>query len=754
MAKAKYFAIPVSKINTQIAKIIYDKADKNSFLDNKHVYIPIVNITSDAKTNKVFKQLLGENRYKSYRKNADTEAMTKLEERQREFDIFITNLKPDIIKMEKRLEIGQRFTALINNNGSDSENHLSKDEALSELMKQKYFLTPLDAELFYEFVRKQTAKNVKDAKKKEKENELDNLAKSISNGETSLFMDLDNKQKIEFVSWIRQQANSLQQSFNKTKTLNDSKKDRIALLLSLVENLKLENMNNFLGKSILKSYYGENDTITINQSSSVKANKLKRKEEKAKRQIEIFRYFKEKNKDGSFRISMLSKEQRLSLYQKSEKVFKPLLAKIKHNHTLSPDEKDDLLYSFKAMGLHKPVSRTIFSIVHDKFPEIKDVLSDSLLLKDSEVRKKQMQVMRSKLQNIQETYKDEWITSIDLEFKHNKNKDATIFEIGYTLKNIAKKKLIVKNFIVEENAKRSYKPFNDGITKHTSMEDAIKELNRDFLRVKRDGGIIVGNGVQFDIDEIIKNGAELHTNKVIDLAQMLTFIDKNESLISLQSLLEILNIEYKNLHNAANDSYYSVRGFVKLLMKYQNQNHDNFIKKSVTIKMTNQEVTPKKDRTNSDKKIKAIHKLMEKPIEPRIRHHDDVYKDEIFLFKDFYKILVEDIKSTYPTFTFKDLFNSIKEELLEIQLIAFKQNVFVSLDNTVYIVQSVQKKFPNINFNTQQIFKENTIVNGTDFSIISSDIFDDSMMEIILTKEMSEIKENIEKKQTARTLNP
>jgi hypothetical protein len=188
--------------------------------------------------------------------------------------------------------------------------------------------------------------------------------------------------------------------------------------------------------------------------------------------------------------------------------------------------------------------------------------------------KHKMLEIRKNLNLLKNRYDKEWISSIDLEYKENE-----ISEIGITLKNIKTKKLIVKNYIIEDFLlyKKKYTPFNFGISEVVNLKTALEKI-KYYLKFSN---IIVGNSINSDIELLQKEGLKFDNKFIFDLNTFNSYFYKdigNKTHISLEQMSKNLSINAKNFHNAGNDSYYSVRCFYKYINKYIKMDFDKINK--------------------------------------------------------------------------------------------------------------------------------------------------------------------------------
>ena len=111
-----------------------------------------------------------------------------------------------------------------------------------------------------------------------------------------------------------------------------------------------------------------------------------------------------------------------------------------------------------------------------------------------------------------------------------------------------------KNYISDEKDN-----FNFGRSKVVTMKDAVKILASQID--KHD--VLLGQSIQSDFNYFGKMtrgyGDIFEGKKVLDTSNMSTVISEDNSIMSIQRGLEFLEIEHKNLHNAGNDVFYTLK---------------------------------------------------------------------------------------------------------------------------------------------------------------------------------------------------
>jgi len=191
------------------------------------------------------------------------------------------------------------------------------------------------------------------------------------------------------------------------------------------------------------------------------------------------------------------------------------------------------------------------------------------------IQKKDLLKIRNELKESYNIYKNMPIASIDCEYKSINNK-YYLSEIGYTIKNLKNKKLYSKHFIIKNSYKKDNKRFIYGFSKYISLEEALKETEKDLKNVK----LIVGNSIQIEMSIFNFFGIELEKNKkIIDLKDFFTYFTKQKEINpSLSVISKLMNIEPFGVHNAGNDSYYGIQAFCRLIRRYNECTYENLLK--------------------------------------------------------------------------------------------------------------------------------------------------------------------------------
>lgn len=228
--------------------------------------------------------------------------------------------------------------------------------------------------------------------------------------------------------------------------------------------------------------------------------------------------------------------------------------------------------------LEKLLNKPIKDIHPKKFPaDFKmDMLDGSVVKKkvDNRIRKAKEATERRKeetkqeflnvVKNIKANIPDHQIIgSFDLEFwEHKMN---IILEFGWTLVDYNGKSTTT-HIVVQENLKYENGDFSKNNrfartdTKTMPLKLAMKKFQEEFLDVAE---IIVGHGLENDFKVLAANGLELDIDYLDTSDIGAAFMNENDK-VSLERLLNYLNIEHDNLHNAANDVEYIIKAFFEL----------------------------------------------------------------------------------------------------------------------------------------------------------------------------------------------
>lgn len=360
------------------------------------------------------------------------------------------------------------------------------------------------------------------------------------------------------------------------------------------------------------------------------------------------------------------------------------------------------IYYFERSSLKK-----YYSNVLELIPNISNHIFNEDFVYSDDIKKNNLLELRKMFQNLSDIYKEKWICSVDIEFVKLHNQ-IVIFELGYTLRRSGStKKLFVKNFVIKDSPffKKLYKSPNLCLSKHTTLEEAIQELNKDFERVKSFGGILVGNGIRFDIEELKKHNAVFNTDTIIDISDMLSFFDKNNEFISLKNICDITNIKTYNLHNASNDAYYSTIVFGKLMSYFSENSHKEIIKKSFDKKLF-QDNVPGIHTTTYIKK----NTLTQRKLNFIIYNIDSFEKIEEYVFNSFhsyetidFNYFIKDISTLIKKridnsrFSKKHLLSKIFLNFSNLQIVSFENKQFITLEDSLVIFKYFVNEFNVLN---------------------------------------------------------
>jgi hypothetical protein len=183
--------------------------------------------------------------------------------------------------------------------------------------------------------------------------------------------------------------------------------------------------------------------------------------------------------------------------------------------------------------------------------------------RDLEKQKLKKQKPRHIFGNINELFtknKDKTIMSFDIEMYEVEHTKTT--EIGFSIiKNGVQEN---RHFIIEENidlrngkyVEDNKDNFNFGESEVLPFEEAKSVL----LEYMDKSDYLVGNAITEDLRRLLSDKEiDLHSRKAINTENMVSHIDNSvRKPLSIKKLLDYFNVDYKNLHNAGNDSYYNL----------------------------------------------------------------------------------------------------------------------------------------------------------------------------------------------------
>lgn len=202
-------------------------------------------------------------------------------------------------------------------------------------------------------------------------------------------------------------------------------------------------------------------------------------------------------------------------------------------------------------------------------PEYQDKILKENILKDIENKKIEH------FHKIKDNYKELRTVSFDFEFNPNvlnKFNFINVFEVGISIQE--NNKINSYHYIIEENSnlkngsKRELQSsFNFGHSEYVSFND-IKDIIEKHL--KKDD-IIVVHEHSNDLKILNENKIEYNFNNVKDTQKIFSnhFRKSNENENKkLKNLLDDHFIHYKNLHNAGNDSRYTLMLYKSMCKDY------------------------------------------------------------------------------------------------------------------------------------------------------------------------------------------
>jgi hypothetical protein len=321
------------------------------------------------------------------------------------------------------------------------------------------------------------------------------------------------------------------------------------------------------------------------------------------------------------------------------------------------------------------------NIKFDLMSNLKSTWINEILLKNK------LLDIRKDLTYLKNIYKQEWISSIDLEYKENE-----ISEIGITLKNIKTKKLIVEHYIIEDFIynKKKYEKFNFGISEVLPLKEALNRVK--FLMDKTN--VITGNSISTDIDLLKDKGLNLKDKFIFDLNTFNSYFHKSLTTTIYKNLSDftyMLGIEGKNFHNAGNDSYYSVRCFYRLMEKYQNMDFE-FPEKFENL--SEEEIDKDKTKDNIKRKIVIIKK--------EIRKNDLNWKQiekekskllEYLNLSDISIFLKKQLKNKKEEINFISLFKeTLNENIDYLNIKNINNELFMDINNYIIFLNHLIKK--------------------------------------------------------------
>ena len=332
-----------------------------------------------------------------------------------------------------------------------------------------------------------------------------------------------------------------------------------------------------------------------------------------------------------------------------------------------------------------------------------DIKDGTFKLKKDKRLKEELITIKKDIEEAKKIYKKDWIGSVDTEYNISNNQ-AVIYEIGYTLKNIKNKKLISRHFIIKDNMRigRQIKSFNFGLSEVVDLDFAFKEMKKDLKNVK----MIIGNSIDSDKKMLELAGFAIPDEILFELNNFPTYFEKKKNQYDLETFLIYANMKYSNLHNAGNDSYYSVRTFIDLMTKYSNQTFTDGDLSNIK-KSSENGLRPKKGFNVINKLKKRKHIYMKK------QFNDDLYfkEKDITDMKFTELFLLFDIKNAIFNTYIKE--KKIKKKMQKIEAINFLRTELERFINKEKLNFAFEKKVPFCDLDSIiEIFKhfKNTLI--------------------------------------------
>jgi len=699
---SKFYMIPTSFLNIRLLSFLYEHSNRYTFIDEdtesseKIIYLPTSTISSNIQLRNQLSKAIKSSLEVFTIDISDNSFSKKISD----FDTFLHSFENDILKYnssKKYLKIFEQISNKIPLSDNIDINQTRFSDVLETKMNifndnyPSFFETEGEAAGYIEgqSILKEKIKQYQklESNINDKLSKYSDIIEGFLNNSFENFSDSEISHFINFINTTISYFNLIFKDQNRKEIPNEFQKI-ISVIYFLSIHKRFQKRIKFpFNKYVLSSLKQEEKDNMLNII----------KENKNKEFFHVFSIFKEKSKNETFRKSMFNKQEIALLKEYSIEILKKF----------NKYDRTEVFHAFKVLYYFDKSSLKMYqNSILKSYPNIiQDILNKQIPSDDFVIKEKLLETRR-KLQNISKTYQDKWICSVDIEFV-NRNGKTHIFEIGYTLRKGGQtKKLHVKNFIITDTKikKNSYISPTLCNSKHTTLEEAIKELNKDFARVKKVGGIIIGNGIDFDINKLVEVGAQFHTEDIIDVSDILTFLDKNNRLTTLKSICDLLGIETQNLHNASNDAYYSTRAFIKLLHVYLENNQSDLIKKSLSLKIQ----TEKKNNNSfkpihfeetelTDRKYKLIiHNIEEYN---SIQHYkaEDFHSYEAVDLENFINSLSKKLSIEDEKNTFKHLKGKIGFDFKDLQVRLFKKRKFITLEDAIFIFKIFCSKFESLN---------------------------------------------------------
>lgn len=159
---------------------------------------------------------------------------------------------------------------------------------------------------------------------------------------------------------------------------------------------------------------------------------------------------------------------------------------------------------------------------------------------------------------------------ISLDFEYDQNKDFLIFECGITLFN--KGKIEHQHYLIEENyTKKSNVKYNNqfqfnfGDSKIVPLSQFLKIIESQI----NDSEYILAHSLKSEYYVLKHYGIDFAKTDIIPIDSQKIFYcnfrnDVKHKNVSLEALLQMLDIFYENLHNAGNDAAYTMQSVLKM----------------------------------------------------------------------------------------------------------------------------------------------------------------------------------------------
>lgn len=222
-------------------------------------------------------------------------------------------------------------------------------------------------------------------------------------------------------------------------------------------------------------------------------------------------------------------------------------------------EKDPKIKQKLLKELKTNISEEEFQFYKEKYKEEKRIKQQELKARKLEIF--HLDIKNKKTQEIEDIYNNKTILSFDIEAYEKDN--SLILEIGFS-KFKKGQHIETEHFIIEEyknlfNGKfveDNKNNFSFGKSKILPLKEAIDILIKE---IENTDNIIVGIGIRNDFKFIGNNELAQkvnHQKRLIDCGNF-SRLYQPENTMGVKSFLNHFNIDYKYLHNAGNDAYYT-----------------------------------------------------------------------------------------------------------------------------------------------------------------------------------------------------